>query len=79
MSTSDTEDGALEPREIPRTGFPWLTFLAAFALTATAFVLVRKIQSAADAATVEDAMEQCDKAAAQLEQRVLSNGGIYTS
>jgi hypothetical protein len=77
MSTLDASERACDNGAASGRRFPWLPVLAAVAFTATAFMLVRKFQSTGEVVSLQDTMDQCDRAAALLEQRMSSNGGVY--
>jgi len=70
-----TTNGAMEPLHLeePKKGsFPWMPLFAAVGIAAAAFFLIKKMASDDDMSNVKTALEQCDKAALTLAERMES-------
>ncbi len=59
-------------------GFPWIPLLAAAGLAAAAFLVIRKMQDdETSLASLDGALDQCDRAISQLDARMRGIDGQF--
>ncbi len=76
MSSSETQSIDMHTTSRSSSVVPWWTVLTAVGLTAAAVILVRRMTAATEPASLEDAVDQCDRAASMLEDRLGTNGSV---
>jgi hypothetical protein len=80
MSTNrGAESPPSHPERESRAHIPWIPVVAALGIAAFAWLLVRKIQSSDEGLTLESALDQCDRAAGMLDQRVRTTNGALVN
>lgn len=77
MSTSEgPTTPRTESKPITGAGFPWIPVLTTVGIAAAALFLLRRLTTREDAPTLEAALDQCDRAASALDERIHSANGV---
>jgi hypothetical protein len=79
MSASETQSIDMHSANRPKSGVPWWTLITAVGLAAAAVILVRRLAAETEVVNLDEAFEQCDRAATTLEERIAGNGVALAS
>ncbi len=79
MSASETQSIEMHSSNRSKSAMPWWTFITAVGLAAAAVLIVRRLAAEHNALNLDEAFEQCDRAASALEERITGNGVALAS
>lgn len=79
MSASETQRIDMHTANRSKSAVPWWTLITAVGLAAAAVLIVRRLATESESVNLDEAFEQCDRAASTLEERIAANGVALAS